>query len=143
MRISLWYRPTHQRGCRWRTDRIRSVVVSYPTGRHFLQIPGPTNVPDRVLRAMAAPTIDHRGPAFQALTLEILELLGPAFATKGPVVVYPGSGTGGWEAALVNTLSPGDTVLAFETGHFATLWRGGAGPPRGVAGLRPPHSRAR
>ena len=97
--------------------------MSYPTGRHFLQIPGPTNVPDRVLRAMAAPTIDHRGPAFQALTLEILELLGPAFATKGPVVVYPGSGTGGWEAALVNTLSPGDTVLAFETGHFATLWQ--------------------
>jgi alanine-glyoxylate transaminase/serine-glyoxylate transaminase/serine-pyruvate transaminase len=72
---------------------------------------------------MAAPTIDHRGPAFQALALEVLELLGPVFATRGPVVVYPGSGTGGWEAALVNTLSPGDTVLAFETGHFATLWR--------------------
>jgi alanine-glyoxylate transaminase/serine-glyoxylate transaminase/serine-pyruvate transaminase len=72
---------------------------------------------------MAAPTIDHRGPAFQALALEVLDLLGPVFGTKGPVVVYPGSGTGGWEAALVNTLSPGDTVLAFETGHFATLWR--------------------
>src|ERR1700733_7083734 len=105
------------------TDRIRSFVVSHPSGRHFLQIPGPTNVPGQVLRAMAAPTIDHRGPAFQALALEVLELLGPVFATKGPVVVYPGSGTGGWEAALVNTLSPGDTVLAFETGHFATLWQ--------------------
>jgi alanine-glyoxylate transaminase/serine-glyoxylate transaminase/serine-pyruvate transaminase len=97
--------------------------VSYPSGHHFLQIPGPTNVPERVLRAIAAPTIDHRGPAFQALALEVLELLGPVFATTGPVVIYPGSGTGGWEAALVNTLSPGDTVLAFETGHFATLWR--------------------
>jgi alanine-glyoxylate transaminase / serine-glyoxylate transaminase / serine-pyruvate transaminase len=97
--------------------------VSYPSGRHFLQIPGPTNVPDRVLRAVAAPTIDHRGPAFQTLALQVLELLGPVFGTKGPVVVYPASGTGAWEAALVNTLSPGDTVLAFETGHFATLWR--------------------
>ncbi|MCV7352367.1 pyridoxal-phosphate-dependent aminotransferase family protein [Mycobacterium parmense] len=97
--------------------------MSHPSGRHFLQIPGPTNVPGRVLRAMAAPTIDHRGPSFQALALEVLALLGPVFATEGPVVVYPGSGTGGWEAALVNTLSPGDTVLAFDTGHFATLWR--------------------
>jgi alanine-glyoxylate transaminase/serine-glyoxylate transaminase/serine-pyruvate transaminase len=97
--------------------------VSYPSGRHFLQIPGPTNVPERVLRAIAAPTIDHRGPAFQSLALEVLDLLGPVFATKGPVVVFPGSGTGGWEAALVNTLRPGDIVLSFETGHFATLWR--------------------
>ncbi|MDT5064827.1 MAG: alanine-glyoxylate transaminase / serine-glyoxylate transaminase / serine-pyruvate transaminase, partial [Mycobacterium sp.] len=97
--------------------------MSYPSGHHFLQIPGPTNVPERVLRAIAAPTIDHRGPAFQPLALEVLELLGPVFATRGPVAVFPGSGTGGWEAALVNTLSPGDTVLAFETGHFATLWR--------------------
>jgi alanine-glyoxylate transaminase/serine-glyoxylate transaminase/serine-pyruvate transaminase len=110
-----------------RTDRIRSRIVSYPSGRHFLQIPGPTNVPDRVLNAMAAPTIDHRGPAFQALALEVFDLLGPVFATKGPVVIYPSSGTGAWEAALVNTLSPGDTVLAFETGHFATLWREMAG----------------
>ncbi|BBZ47909.1 serine--glyoxylate aminotransferase [Mycobacterium parmense] len=102
---------------------IKEFVVSHPSGRHFLQIPGPTNVPGRVLRAMAAPTIDHRGPSFQALALEVLALLGPVFATEGPVVVYPGSGTGGWEAALVNTLSPGDTVLAFDTGHFATLWR--------------------
>ncbi len=92
------------------------------TGRHFLQIPGPTNVPDEVLRAIAAPTIDHRGPDFAQLGTEVLEALGPIFATTQPVVVYPSSGTGAWEAALVNTLSPGDTVLAFETGHFATLW---------------------
>ena len=93
------------------------------TGRHFLQIPGPTNTPDRVLRAMAAPTIDHRGPEFARLALEILEALGPVFGTTQPVVIYPASGTGAWEAALVNTLSPGDTVLCFETGHFATLWQ--------------------
>ncbi|MGH3354411.1 MAG: pyridoxal-phosphate-dependent aminotransferase family protein [Nocardioidaceae bacterium] len=93
------------------------------TGRHFLQIPGPTNVPDRVLRAMAAPTIDHRGPEFARLTLEVLEALKPVFGTESPVVIYPSSGTGAWEAALVNTLSPGDRVLAFETGHFATLWQ--------------------
>lgn len=93
------------------------------TGRHFLQIPGPTNVPDKVLRAMAQPTIDHRGPAFSRLTLEILEAIKPVFATAGPVMIYPASGTGAWEAALVNTLSPGDRVLCFETGHFATLWR--------------------
>jgi alanine-glyoxylate transaminase/serine-glyoxylate transaminase/serine-pyruvate transaminase len=101
--------------------------MSYPSGRHFLQIPGPTNIPDRVLRAIDAPTIDHRGPAFQDLALDVLELLGPVFGTKGPVVIYPASGSGAWEAALVNTLSPGDTVLAFDTGHFATLWREMAG----------------
>ncbi|MEV4970377.1 pyridoxal-phosphate-dependent aminotransferase family protein [Streptomyces scopuliridis] len=93
------------------------------TGRHFLQIPGPTNVPDQVLRAMSAPTIDHRGPEFQALTLRLLDAVKPVFGTSGPVVIYPASGTGAWEAALVNTLSPGDRVLCFETGHFATLWR--------------------
>src|ERR1044072_7688174 len=93
------------------------------SGRHFLQIPGPTNVPDRVLRAIDAPTIDHRGPAFAELGLEVLDGLRHAFRTSGPVVVSPSSGTGAWEAALVNTLSPGDRVLAFETGHFATLWR--------------------
>nr|WP_241266149.1 aminotransferase class V-fold PLP-dependent enzyme [Streptomyces boncukensis] len=93
------------------------------TGRHFLQIPGPTNVPDQVLRAMARPTIDHRGPEFAALTRRLLAELQPVFGTTGPVVVYPASGTGAWEAALVNTLSPGDRVLCFETGHFATLWR--------------------
>lgn len=92
-------------------------------GRHFLQIPGPTNVPDRILRAMDLPTIDHRGPRFQQLGQEILESIKPIFKTEGPVVIYPASGTGAWEAALVNTLSPGDAVLAFETGHFATLWR--------------------
>ena len=101
---------------------------SHPTleavGRHFLQIPGPTNVPDRVLRAIDNPTIDHRGPAFAELGLEVLDGLRHVFQTSGPVVVYPSSGTGAWEAALVNTLSPGDRVLAFETGHFATLWRG-------------------
>lgn len=79
-------------------------------------------MPDRVLRAIDAPTIDHRGPDFQTLTRDIADLIGPAFGTSGPVVIYPASGTGAWEAALVNTLSPGDTVLAFETGHFATLW---------------------
>jgi alanine-glyoxylate transaminase/serine-glyoxylate transaminase/serine-pyruvate transaminase len=98
--------------------------LAHGSGRHFLQIPGPTNVPDRVLRALAAPTIDHRGPEFAALARDVLERLPEVFATSGPVVVYPSSGTGAWEAALVNTLSPGDRVLAFETGHFATLWRG-------------------
>lgn len=92
------------------------------SGRHFLQIPGPTNVPDRVLRAMSAPTIDHRGPDFAALGQELLTGIRPVFGTDGPVVIYPASGTGAWEAALVNTLSPGDRVLCFDTGHFASLW---------------------
>ncbi|MFI6910493.1 pyridoxal-phosphate-dependent aminotransferase family protein [Nonomuraea sp. NPDC050394] len=95
--------------------------------RHFLQIPGPTNVPDSVLRAMSAPTIDHRGPEFAALGLEVLRDIKPVFGTEGPVVIYPASGTGAWEAALVNTLSAGDKVLCFETGHFATLWQEMAG----------------
>jgi alanine-glyoxylate transaminase/serine-glyoxylate transaminase/serine-pyruvate transaminase len=95
-----------------------------PTGRHFLQIPGPTNVPDRVLRAMDMPTMDHRGSEFAQLTLEILEGLKQVFKTSEDVVIYPASGTGAWEAALANTLSPGDKVLMFETGHFATLWQG-------------------
>ncbi len=94
-----------------------------PSGRHFLQIPGPTNVPDRILRAMDRPTIDHRGPAFAALGKEVLAGLREVFRTSGDVVIYPASGTGAWEAALVNTLSPGDRVLMYETGHFATLWR--------------------
>lgn len=93
------------------------------TGRHFLQIPGPTNVPDRVLRAMAAPVIDHRGPEFAKLGAEVLEGLRPIFQTSGPVVIYPSSGSGAWEAAIVNTLSPGDRALMFETGHFSNLWR--------------------
>jgi alanine-glyoxylate transaminase/serine-glyoxylate transaminase/serine-pyruvate transaminase len=92
-------------------------------GRHFLQIPGPTNVPDRVLRAIAQPTIDHRGPAFAALVGDVLQSLKEVFQTTSSVIIYPSSGTGAWEAALVNTLSPGDTVLMFETGHFATLWK--------------------
>src|ERR1700726_3330029 len=92
------------------------------TGRHFLQIPGPTNVPDRVLRAMDHPVIDHRGPEFAKLGKEVLEGMRAIFQTSGPVIIYPSSGTGACEAALVNTLSPGDRVLAFETGHFAALW---------------------
>jgi alanine-glyoxylate transaminase/serine-glyoxylate transaminase/serine-pyruvate transaminase len=99
----------------------------HPSGRHFLQIPGPTNVPDRVLRAIDHPTIDHRGPEFARLTRAILDGLKTIFQTAGPVIIYPASGTGAWEAALVNTLSPGDRVLMFETGHFATLWRKMAG----------------
>src|SRR5579862_8356336 len=93
------------------------------SGRHFLQIPGPTNVPDRVLRAMDRPVIDHRSAEFAALGKEVLEGLRPVFQTTGPVVIYPGSGTGAWEAAIVNTLSPGDHVLLSETGHFSQLWR--------------------
>jgi alanine-glyoxylate transaminase/serine-glyoxylate transaminase/serine-pyruvate transaminase len=93
------------------------------TGRHFLQIPGPTNVPDRILRAMHSAVIDHRGPEFARLGSEVLETLRPVFQTAGPVVIYPASGTGAWEAAIVNTLSPGDRVLMFETGHFSQLWR--------------------
>jgi alanine-glyoxylate transaminase / serine-glyoxylate transaminase / serine-pyruvate transaminase len=94
----------------------------HPTGRHFLQIPGPSPVPDRILRAMSLPTIDHRGPEFGALGLRVLAGLREVFKTRHPVVVYPASGTGAWEAALVNTLSPGDHVLMFETGYFASLW---------------------
>lgn len=97
--------------------------MTHRSGRHFLQIPGPTNVPDRILRAIDRPTIDHRGPEFGALGREVLSGLKQVFKTSGPVVIYPASGTGAWEAALVNTLSPGDRVLMFETGHFATLWR--------------------
>jgi alanine-glyoxylate transaminase/serine-glyoxylate transaminase/serine-pyruvate transaminase len=93
------------------------------SGRHFLQIPGPTNVPDRVLRAIDRPTVDHRGPEFEALTERLLGALGRVFQTRSPVIVFPASGTGAWEAALVNTLSPGDQVLMFETGQFASLWR--------------------
>ena len=97
------------------------------TGRHFLQIPGPTNVPDRILHAIAFPTIDHRGPEFSGLGKEVVAGLRRVFQTSGTVVIYPSSGTGAWEAALVNTLSPGDGVLMVETGHFAALWRQMAG----------------
>lgn len=94
----------------------------HPTGRHFLQIPGPSPVPDRILRAMSLPTIDHRGPEFGALGRKVLADVRQIFQTRQPVVIYPASGTGAWEAALANVLSPGDHVLMFETGHFATLW---------------------
>ena len=96
---------------------------SHPSGRHFLQIPGPTNVPDRVLRAMDNPTIDHRGPEFGVLGKRVLKGIQQIFQTKHPVAIYPASGTGAWEAALANTMSPGDHVLMYETGHFATLWQ--------------------
>jgi alanine-glyoxylate transaminase/serine-glyoxylate transaminase/serine-pyruvate transaminase len=97
--------------------------MPYTAGRHFLQIPGPTNVPDRVLRAIDRPTIDHRGPEFAQLGLDVLNGMKRIFKTKGAVMIYPASGTGAWEAALVNTLSPGDKVLMYETGQFATLWQ--------------------
>ena len=100
---------------------------SRPSGRHFLQIPGPTNVPDRVLRAIDQATIDHRGPEFGELGKAVLTGIKQVFQTESPVVIFPASGTGAWEAALVNTLSPGDRVLMVETGHFASLWRKLAG----------------
>lgn len=96
--------------------------MTYRSGRHFLQIPGPTNVPDRILRAIDRPTIDHRGPEFARMTMEILDGLRQVFRTAHPVILFPASGTGAWEASLVNTLSPGDRVLMFETGQFASLW---------------------
>src|SRR4026209_2285574 len=97
--------------------------MPHRSGRHFLQIPGPTNVPDRVLRAIDRPTIDHRGPEFAALGHEALDGLKQVFGTAGHVIIYPASGTGAWEGALVNTLSPGDRVLMVETGQFAVLWQ--------------------
>lgn len=96
---------------------------SHVSGRHFLHIPGPSPVPARVLRAISYQTIDHRGPEFGQMGLKILADIKKLFQTRHPVVIYPASGTGAWEAALVNTLSPGDTVLMYETGHFATLWK--------------------
>ena len=95
----------------------------HSSGRHFLQIPGPSPVPDRILRAISLPTIDHRGPEFATLGKKVIGGLQQVFQTRHPVVVYPASGTGAWEAALVNVMSPGDSVLMFETGHFATLWQ--------------------
>ena len=103
------------------------------SGRHFLQIPGPTNTPLPILAAIAKPTIDHRSPEFAALGLDVLSRICSVFKTKGPVIIYPTSGTGAWEAALVNTLSPGDCVLMFETGWFSTLW----GKMATALGLRP------
>jgi alanine-glyoxylate transaminase/serine-glyoxylate transaminase/serine-pyruvate transaminase len=103
--------------------QFQEAWMSRPAGRHFLQIPGPTNVPDRVLRAIDFPTMDHRGPDFGKLGKEVLAGMQRVFKTTSHVVIYPASGTGAWEAALVNTLSPGDKVLMYETGHFATLWQ--------------------
>ena len=97
--------------------------MTHRPGRHFLQIPGPTNVPDRVLRAIDHPTIDHRGPEFAQLGKDVLKGCRTIFKTSGPVIIFPSSGTGAWEAALVNTLSPGDKILMYETGQFATLWQ--------------------
>ena len=97
--------------------------MGFKSGRHFLQIPGPTNVPERVLSAMCQPTIDHRGPEFALLANEVFAGLRQVTKSKGSVVIYPSSGTGAWEASLVNTLSPGDRILMFDTGHFAGLWR--------------------
>ena len=99
-----------------------TISNTFKPGRHFLQIPGPTNIPDRVLRAMDQPIIDHRGPEFANLSKGILDKIKKIFKTKEPVIIYPASGTGAWEAAIVNTLSEGDKVLMFETGHFSLLW---------------------
>src|SRR5690606_2594794 len=99
------------------------IFMAFHSGRHFLQIPGPTNVPDRVLRAIDHPTIDHRGPEFAELALEVLEGLKPVFGTPQPVITFPASGPGAWQAALGNALSSGDRVLMFDTGEFAGLWR--------------------
>lgn len=97
--------------------------MTYASGRHFLQIPGPSNIPDRILRAIDQPIIDHRGPEFASMGIEVLTGIRTIFGTTQPVIIYPASGSGAWEAALVNTLSPGDKVLMCETGQFATLWR--------------------
>ena len=97
--------------------------MTYASGRHFLQIPGPSNIPDRILRAIDQPIIDHRGPEFASMGTEVLTGIRAIFGTTQPVIIYPASGSGAWEAALVNTLSPGDKVLMCETGQFATLWR--------------------
>src|SRR6202162_786614 len=104
-------------------DGASELPMSYVSGRQFVQIPGPTNVPERVLRAMAKPTIDHRSPEFSRLGAEVLEGLKAVFQTSGQVIIFPSSGTGAWEAALVNTLSPGDKVLMFDIGQFASGWR--------------------
>ena len=98
------------------------MTIRYSSGRQFVQIPGPTNVPDRVLRAISRPTIDHRGPEFSRMTAEVIEGLKEIFKTSFEVVIFPSSGTGAWEASLVNTLSPGDKILMFDIGHFSTLW---------------------
>ena len=97
-------------------------IEKFHSGKHFLQLPGPSNVPDRILNAMSYPTIDHRGPEFSELAIECINGIKTIFKTKNPVIIFPSSGTGAWEAALVNTLNEGDRVLMVETGHFASLW---------------------
>ncbi len=109
------------------SSELRRNTAPRRAGRHFLQIPGPSNVPDRILRAVDNPTIDHRSADFGRLGLEVLDGIKTIFQTKSPVIIFPGSGTGAWEAALVNTLSAGDKVLMFETGQFAALWKEMAG----------------
>jgi alanine-glyoxylate transaminase/serine-glyoxylate transaminase/serine-pyruvate transaminase len=121
---------THDAGLHANFAAKRNTMLQlnqHPTGHHFLQIPGPSPVPDRILRAMSLPTIDHRGPEFGALGRKVLAGIREVFQTRHPVAIYPASGTGAWEAALVNTLSPGDHVLMYETGHFASLWAKMAG----------------
>src|SRR4029450_7718285 len=108
-------------------DPAMSKNSSRNAGRHFLQIPGPTPVPDRILRAMDTPVIDHRGPEFAKLAKRALEGIKTIFKTTNPVIIYTATGTGAWEGALANTLSPGDRVLMVETGQFATLWKKMAG----------------
>ena len=98
-------------------------MYNFKSGRHFLQIPGPTNVPDRILSAIKKPTIDHRGSEFKTLSLELLQEIKKIFKTKNPVIIYSSSGTGAWEAALVNTHSPGDKTLMYDTGYFANTWK--------------------
>src|SRR5712692_9288211 len=115
--------PRHFQKHRACKDLLMSKNSSRPVGRHFLQIPGPTPLPDRVLRAMDTPIIDHRGPEFAKLAKRCLEGIKTIFKTTSPVIIYTATGTGAWEAALVNTLSPGDRVLMVETGQFATLWK--------------------
>src|SRR6202795_541487 len=102
---------------------VKISEVTIHTGRHFLQKPGPSNIPDRVLRAIDRPVMDHRGTEFASIVKESLEGMRKIVQTRGPVLMYPASGSGAWEAAIVNTLSAGDRVLMFETGHFSRLWR--------------------
>ena len=138
-----WTRPRRAVGESGHYSEKTGVPHMYQSGRHFLQLPGPSNVPDRVLRAMGQPTIDHRSPAFGELGREVLDGLKPVFGTTGPVVIFPSSGSGGWEAALVNTLSPGDRVAVFETGRVrAALGRDGEAARARRAGVRPSTGRA-
>src|SRR6201989_171442 len=111
----------------FRPQKSGEDIMTQHQGRHFLQIPGPSPVPDRVLRAMDMPVIDHRSAEFGELGKAVFAGCQKIFQTRGPVIIFPSSGTGAWEAAIVNTLSPGDKVLMVETGHFATLWRQMAG----------------